>query len=273
MPAKLDYWRRALGTGLCFAAYGSVSLLASYTLLPLLKVWPGSAAARAYRVRRVMNLSFRLLLDSIEGLGLGRVEVQGREWLAGAEGKLLIATHPMYLDVVALLRLLPEADCVVKSAMLRNPLYRRFVAAAGFISNAHPTPLMNECVKALHQGRTLLLFPQGTRTAPGQVWHFQRGAAQVAVRSGCQILPVIMHCDPPALLKGTRWYQVPDRPWRLLVKFYPPQPLAAFGIEPGWPPGVAARRLNQKLEDFFKQQLATHEQPDRRTQAAHHHLA
>jgi 1-acyl-sn-glycerol-3-phosphate acyltransferase len=273
MLAKLTYGRRALGTGLCFAVYGSLSLLASFTLLPILQHWPGSALARERRVRKVVSASFRMLLGGIAGLGLGRVEVQGREWLDQAEGKLLIATHPMYLDVVALLMLLPQADCVVKSAMLRNPMYRRFVTAAGYISNADPARLVGDCVNALRRGRTLLLFPEGTRTEPGQVWRFRRGAAQVAVRSGCQILPVLMYCDPPALLKSTRWHQVPPRPWRLLVKFYPPQPLTAFGADPRLPYGVAARHLNRNLEHFFRQQLAAYEQPDRRTEAAHHHLA
>lgn len=273
MLAKLDYWRRALGTGLCFAVYGSLSLLASFTLLPLVQHWPGTPAARQRRVRRVIGVSFRMLLGSIAALGLGRVEVQGREWLERAGGRLLIATHPMYLDVVALLMLLPQADCVVKSAMLRNPLYRRFVTAAGYISNADPARLVEDCVSALHSGRTLVLFPEGTRTEPGQAWHFQRGAAQVAVRSGCQVLPVLMVCDPPALLKSTRWHQVPQRAWRLLVKFHPPQALEALGVQADLPHGVAARRLNRNLENFFKQELASHEQADRRTEAAHHHLA
>lgn len=273
MLARLDCWRRVLGTGLCIALYGGLSFIASFTLLPLLQHWPGNEAAHQRRVRRVVSGSFRMLLAGIAGMGLGRVEVQGREWLEHAQGKLLIATHPMYLDMVALLALLPQADCVVKGAMLRNPMYRRFVTAAGYISNADPERLIGECVQALQHGRTLAMFPEGTRTEPGQAWHFRRGAAQVAVRSGCQILPVLIYCDPPALFKSQPWHQAPHRPWRLLVKFYPPQALDALGVQPGLPHAVAARRLNRNLENFFKQQLAAHEQPDRRTEAAHHHLA
>lgn len=273
MLVKLDYWRRALGTGFCFALYGGLSLMASFTLLPLLSLWPGNVAARERRTRRLVSWSFRMLLAGIAGLGLGQVEVEGREWLTQARGKLVVATHPMYLDVVALLMLLPQADCVVKSTMLRNPMYRRFVKAAGYISNADSAALVDACTNSLRHGRTLVLFPEGTRSEPGEPWHFRRGAAQVAVRSQCQILPVLMLCEPPALLKSTRWYQVPERQWRLRVKFYPPQSPAAFGAESNLPPGVAARRLNGKLEDFFKQQLAIHGQTDRRTETAHHHLA
>lgn len=271
--SRLDVWWRALGTGFCFAGYGTLALVASVTVLPLLRRWPGSALARERRVRRFASWSFRALLATIAALGLGRVEVEGREWLAQTNGKLIVATHPMYLDVVALLGLLPLADCVVKSAMCRNLLYRRFVEAAGYISNADCVALVDDCVAALKSGRTLLLFPEGTRSVPGELLHLRRGAAQVAVRSGCEILPVLIRCTPPALLKDTRWYQVPERAWRLRIKVCPPQPLSEFGYSPDMPYGVAARHVTQNLELFFNQQLATHDYADQRIETAHHRLA
>ncbi len=273
MFTRLGLCWRALGTGFCFAVYGALSLLCGLTVLPVLMLWPGSPATRERRIRTVVSWSFRTLLGGIATLGLGRVEVEGREWLEQSEGTLVIATHPMYLDVVALLMLMPFADCVVKSAMLANPYYRRFVKAAGYISNADSATLLDSCVATLKRGRTLVLFPEGTRTTTGEAPRFRRGAAQVAVRGGCKIMPVLIHCSPPALTKSRAWWQVPEQPWRLLVKFYPPQDLEAFGYDAGMPHGVSARRLTRTLEDFFKQQLASHEHTDRRTETAHHHLA
>jgi 1-acyl-sn-glycerol-3-phosphate acyltransferase len=147
------------------------------------------------------------------------------------------------------------------------------VKAAGYISNADSAALLDNCVDSLKRGRTLVLFPEGTRTTTGEPPRFRRGAAQVALRAGCQVLPVMIECSPPALTKSRTWWQVPERPWRLYVKFYPPQDLTAFGVCGGQPHGISARRLTQTLEDFFKQQLAHHEHTHRRTETAHHHLA
>ena len=273
MLANLGRLWRMLGTGFCFLVYGLLSLLCSLSILPLLMWWPGEAAAREERIRDFVSWSFRTLLGGIAFLGLGYVTVEGREYLAQARGKLVIATHPMYLDVVALLMLMPFADCVVKSAMLRNPYYRRFVRAAGYISNGDSAQALDACVEALQRGRTLVLFPEGTRTTTGQPPRFRRGAAQVALRSGCQVLPVMIACTPPALTKSRAWWQVPERPWQLLIRFYPPQDMRAFGYAQGMPYGAAARRVTHAMEDFFKQQLANHERTDRRTEAAHHRLA
>ncbi|HET7370135.1 MAG TPA: lysophospholipid acyltransferase family protein [Gammaproteobacteria bacterium] len=264
---------RAFGTGLCFVLYATLTWLASMTILPLLLVWPGTPGARRRRVRRLTSASFRWLLALIAALRLGYVEVEGGEWLRRTEGKLLLATHPMYLDVVALVGLLPQADCVVKQAMWRNPFYRRFVKAVGYVGNGSGTGLMHDCVDALQRGRTLILFPEGTRSTPGEPLHFRRGAAQVAVRSQCDILPVMIRCEPLALGKGQAWYQVGGRPWRLSIKVFPPQSLASLGFRDDMPHGVAARHVNRALETFFTQQLATHEYTDRRIEAAHHRLA
>lgn len=253
-------WRQ-FGTGLCFVLYGLVGWLGGLTVLPLIMLWPGSKAARERRIRALVSLSFRWLLALIAALRLGEVRVEGREWLEQAEGKLLVANHPMYLDVVALVGLLPQADCVIKGAMWRNRLYRRFVAAIGYISNRDGAGLVDDGVAALARGRTLILFPEGTRSTPGAAPRFCRGAAQVAVRSGCDILPVVIRCEPLALGRGQAWHAVSDRPWRLTLQVCPPQKLDALGWHEDMPHGVAARHVNAALETFFSRRLEGRGQP------------
>jgi 1-acyl-sn-glycerol-3-phosphate acyltransferase len=264
---------RALGTGFCFVVFALLSLLASLTVLPVLLLWPMKATRRERRIRAFVSGSFRALLGLVAALGLGRVEVEGREWLKHAEGKLIVAPHPMYLDVVALLALLPQADCVVKSALLSNPFYRRFARAAGYIGNDDCAALLAACANSLRRRRSLILFPEGTRSTPGEPLKFRRGAAQVAVRSGCDLLPIVIDCNPPALLKGGRWYQVPKRAWRLRITVCAPKPLSEFGYRPDMPVGVAARHLTSNLEQLFNQHLQRHDDTHRRIEATHHRLA
>lgn len=259
LSTRLGRWYRSLGTSFCFLAFGVCSLVAVPTVLPVLLLLPGSPATRRRRIRHFVSLAFRALMGMITGLGLGRVTVEGREWLQQAHGKLVLATHPTYLDVVVLLSLLPDADCVVKSALWRNPFTRLFVRMAEYISNAAPEALIDSCIHAVQTGEALVLFPEGTRTVPGEKIKFKRGAAQIAVRGDLEILPVVLHCSPPTLVKDKLWYQVPDRPWTLSVKVYPPRKLSEFVPQQALPAGVAVRRLTAALETFFKQQLPDHE--------------
>lgn len=259
MLKKLSYGYRALGTGFCFAGFGVGCVLVGFTVFPVILLWPGGTVARRRRVRRMISMAFRVLLGAIRGLRLGRVQVEGHEWLRHASGRLVLASHPNYLDAVVLLSLLPTADCVVKSGLLHNPFTRMFVIAAGYITNGNPTEVLDTCIQAVRAGQPLVVFPEGTRTTPGEPLHFKRGAAQLAVRGDLEILPVVMHCSPPALLKTTKWYQVPERAWVLHVKFLPPCKPEAFASWRALPTGVAVRRITRAMQNFFQEQIAHYE--------------
>ena len=42
----------------------------------------------------------------------------------------------------------------------------------------------------IHEGNSVLIFPEGTRAAPQQPLPFRRGGAELAIKAGCQIVPV-----------------------------------------------------------------------------------
>ena len=98
----------------------------------------------------------------------------------------------------------------MKTAAERHPLLRRVVKAAGYIPNDHPEALITAGTESLRQGRSLLLFPEGTRSPAGRLGPFHRGAARIALRSGTDLVPVVITCAPPTLMKGQRWYDVPE---------------------------------------------------------------
>ena len=56
-----------------------------------------------------------------------------------------------------------------------------------------------------------MIFPEGTRTVPGQPMQMQRGAANVALRGARVLTPVFITCDPPTLSKNLPWYRIPPR--------------------------------------------------------------
>src|SRR5258705_8298 len=57
----------------------------------------------------------------------------------------------------------------------------------------------------------VVVVPEGTRSPRGGLRRFQRGAAHIALKSGCPVVPIVITCRPPTLLKGQPWHEVPDR--------------------------------------------------------------
>lgn len=54
-----------------------------------------------------------------------------------------------------------------------------------------------------------MIFPEGTRTRYQQPVVLQRGAANIAVRCGCDLRIVHILCSQQTLGKQSRWYQIP----------------------------------------------------------------
>jgi 1-acyl-sn-glycerol-3-phosphate acyltransferase len=155
--------------------------------------------------------------------------------------------------VVFLVALMPEVDCIVKQALWRNVFLRWPVVWAGYISNTSGEGLVAACAAALGAGRSLVVFPEGTRTRPGQPRTLQRGAAQIALAARRELLPVTITCEPATLYKANAWYRVPARKphWIIAVG----EPLAIDG-HLSEPPPLAARHLTQALARWFDVSVA-----------------
>ncbi|MGH6629101.1 MAG: lysophospholipid acyltransferase family protein, partial [Burkholderiales bacterium] len=165
-----------------------------------------------------------------------------------------VANHPSLIDVVLIISLMPPVDCIVKQALWRNPFLRWPVRWAGYIPNTTPEALVEDCARTLRAGNSLLVFPEGTRTAPGQPLRFKRGAAQVALAAACEIVPITISCTAPTLTKGQKWYQVPRQRGHWVVSVDAPMRIDSFLKDS---PSVAARRLTRHLLDYYTERLGS----------------
>lgn len=245
-------WRLA-GTGLSFALFGLGGFVLGVAVVPLLMLLPGSARSRRHRVRGLVRLAFRGFVGFMHVLGVLTYDLRGFDRL-GRPGQLIVANHPSLIDVVFLLAFVPGADCVVKSALWRNPAMALVVRGAGYVPN-HPTDLMiQRAATALEEGQALVMFPEGTRTRPGQPLRFHRGAASVAVRAARAVTPVFIAVDPTTLTKAHPWYRVPARRPHFSLR-------VGDDLDPGLFSGAqsrpqASRVLNERLRVIYAAETA-----------------
>jgi 1-acyl-sn-glycerol-3-phosphate acyltransferase len=250
--SRLNYCWRLVATGGCFAIFS----LGGFALWAF--VFPAvSAACRrtcAERTRWIIHKSFGAFLWLMETVGIMRMEVDGAEKLRDCGGMLVLANHPTLIDVVALISLMPDASCVVKQSLWLNPFLGGVVRAAGYLSNSDSDSLIDDCARDLRHGKPLIIFPEGTRTSPGEPLRFQRGASHIALRSQASVIPVIIDCNPTTLTKREKWYQIPPRRFHLRIHVLDPV-RPEHWVEPRETQAIAARKLTRALEVFFSQEL------------------
>ena len=254
MWARLNYGWRLLGTAVGFAVFSVGGLLMALMLFPLIAMIAPDTATKNSRIRRLIHAGFRGFVRLLSILGVIEFNESGRKQLLACRGEILIANHPSLLDVVLLMSLLPEAQCVVKHQLWNSRFLGSVVRGAGYIRNDIPADQMIEkCQLEFDQGTNMVLFPEGTRTVPGKPIKFQRGFANIATLCGADLQPITIRCTPPTLLKGERWYEIPDEKMKfslvthdkILTGDYLDDDLRT----------IAARRLTRDMEQFYQEKL------------------
>ncbi|MDM3869859.1 lysophospholipid acyltransferase family protein [Porticoccus sp. W117] len=260
---RLNHIWRLIGTALGFFFFGLGGFLLGILVFPLLKLLsPASQLQR--RSRLVLHYILRAHVWLLRSLGVLKLEIVGAEKL-NREGQLVLANHPCLLDVVFLISQIRNANCVVKNALWNNPFTGGPVRAANYVSNGDSQKMIQGCADSLDSGDSLMIFPEGTRTTPGKPLRFQRGAAQVALRSEATITPVVIHGALPAMTKDMKWFQIPERKMHFTLYVGEDIDISHYRREPNIT--VAVRRVTELLQNHFTEELEKHGGTGKRTEA------
>lgn len=265
-------WRR-LATGFCFAVFGIGGVILSLTALPLLQLLArGNEEKRQRMARRLVQKSFQFFIGFMRFMGVFNFDFRAVTEAQSLRGKIIVANHPCLIDVVALISFVPNADCVVKAHLWRNPFMRGVIKSTGYISNGDPAGLIEDCNASLEKGNNLIIFPEGTRTTPGQPLRFQRGAANLALRTGKNIVAFKVVCDPPTLLKNEAWYCAPAQKPTLSIDYLREFDIAQYATDAD-KMSVSARQMTRDLQTYYNKVLESDGKPETGNQSTHYRVA
>ncbi len=257
MLKKLDLsteWRR-LATGLCFLTFICGGFILTIMVLPLILLFSSQPEKTELRALRLIRSCFKFFMQYVKALKpIETFNIEGLECTRSLGGCIFIANHPTLLDVVAVISCLPPCHCIVKKSLLEHFYLGSIIRAAGYIANDHATQLIQDCQKSLQSGRPLLICPEGTRSPAYGLNAFSRGAAQIALRTGAPVVPIVITCEPPTLLKDEPWHAIPPRPMTFTLRFLSPLTIPkAVTDKVGMP--LQVRALTRYFEEFLRHQL------------------
>jgi len=250
MPASLSRAWRIPATALAFACFGVGGVLLGLIAFPLQRLVIRDPRRRVRCARALVRYAFAGFIRLLWALRIITFEICGRERL-DRQGLLIIANHPTLIDVVFLVSLVRNADCIVRAGLARNPFTRGPVRATGYICNDGGPELVDAAVASLQAGNNLVIFPEGTRSRPGEPLQMQRGAAQIAVRAARPVTPVTLRCEPLGLTKGRPWWRCNDRPMHFTIEVGEDIAVAPYLQASAGEPALAARHLTAYLQAHF----------------------
>ncbi|MDR2073640.1 MAG: 1-acyl-sn-glycerol-3-phosphate acyltransferase [Spirochaetaceae bacterium] len=207
----LGYAWRVFAKWLSFFIFGLGTLILVTVVFPPLRLIFHPRGRFQKKARALVSLCFRFFVWIMTTLGIVRLEAEDRLRYRNLSGKIVVANHPSLLDVVMLLALIPNGDCIVRGS-LGKTIVRGVTRQLYIPNNANMETLLEDCKRSLEEGNCIIIFPEGTRTPRHEKGLYKKGAARVSLYSGCPVVPVrIGGNDKYGLGKGDPWTGVnPD---------------------------------------------------------------
>jgi 1-acyl-sn-glycerol-3-phosphate acyltransferase len=122
---------------------------------------------------------------------------------------IFMSNHQSYFDIFTLLAGLPEDfRFILKKELMRIPILGITMKRAGYISidrgdTRNAIKSMDMAVEKIINGASVLVFPEGTRSKDGAVRQFKKGGFHMALRSGCELVPVAIVNSRKIVSKGS----------------------------------------------------------------------
>jgi 1-acyl-sn-glycerol-3-phosphate acyltransferase len=203
---RLLYAYRVLAKWFSFFFFGIITLILVIIIFPFMCLLFHPKERFNKYGRRFVSSSMRFFVSLMHFLRVVNLEADNRKNYQHLSSKILVANHPSLLDIVILLSLIPNADCIVNTNLNRNIIVKGVIRQLYILNSLDPENILQACGESLKKGNCLIIFPEGTRTPRTGKVILKKGAARIALYSGCNIVPLhIGGTDKYGLGKKDPW--------------------------------------------------------------------
>jgi len=156
---------------------------------------------------------------------------------------IVLAKHQSAWETIAFETFLPPQVWVLRRSLLRVPFFGWGLAMMSpiAIDRGAARQALKQTLEQgrdrLAQGFWIVIFPEGTRIAPGQRGRYQVGGAWLAVRTGAPVVPIAHNA-------GQLWRK------NAVLKF--PGTITVSIGRPIDPAGLTPEELNRRVEDWIE---------------------
>ncbi len=135
-----------------------------------------------------------------------KLKIEHRDRIKKGEVYIIVSNHQSMLDILMLFQLYTSFKWVSKMEVFRTPIVGLMMRMNNYISLrrgklASIKDMMTKCMKVLEKGYSVLIFPEGTRSADSNLSSFKEGAFKLAQKAKCNVLPVVIHGTAAAIPK------------------------------------------------------------------------
>jgi len=165
-----------------------------------------------------------------------RLDVVGAEHIQVGKAAVYAANHSSNIEppavFLALRPLFPLLSVLYKAELRNVPILVWVFDAAGFVpleraNRGQSLPAVAGAAAAISEGRSFIIFPEGTRSRTGELLPFKKGGLVMAIQAQVPVVPVAVSGARAAMRRGG----VLVYPVTVRIEFAAPVPTKGMGFE------------------------------------------
>jgi 1-acyl-sn-glycerol-3-phosphate acyltransferase len=174
------------------------------------------ALFHSYLTRKYIKTLYRWarwwakLLLWINGIS---VKAAGLENIPESEPLIFASNHQSLLDIPVFYSQVnnPPADFFIKEELYKVPLFGGYLKISGHIKvdrgrSFKASYALEKTIKEVQSGKSLVIYPEGTRTPDGEIKRFKRGVEKIAQETGFPVVPVAIKGTFDLMPKKSIWF-------------------------------------------------------------------
>jgi 1-acyl-sn-glycerol-3-phosphate acyltransferase len=125
-----------------------------------------------------------------------KIHVLGLENIKGIKSAVFAANHQSMVDVFMMVAYIPRRTAFLAKNQTRFiPVIGQLMPMLGHIMVDRTNPKrslrsVQKCIRALSGNRSIVIFPEGTRSLNGEMNRFKSGSLKIPLRTGAPVVPV-----------------------------------------------------------------------------------
>lgn len=185
----------------CFGIFGIGAAILNFLLFPFIK-------NNKILCSDIIHALWKFFVHFLMFLRLFKLDIKRLEKI---ENKVIVSTHPSFIDIVILIALIPRSTCFVKKELAHNPILKNLVTSIFITNEVELEELKSESKKMLDAGFNVIIFPSGVRHRRNEFPKIKKGASLIALNADKNIVPIRFFADRDFLFIGQPFYAVSDR--------------------------------------------------------------
>ena len=149
----------------------------------------GKTAKHKETYHRILQRVAKFVIHHVPGTTYSYVNDSHESFATPA---MIVSNHQSHLDLMGVMMMTPKLIILTENWVWHNPFYGIIIRYADFFPMTDTEQMMDDLSLKIKEGYSVVIFPEGTRSATCRIQRFHRGAFYLAEKLNLDIIPVFI---------------------------------------------------------------------------------